>query len=206
MPWPTTTSKDGASSGRVGRAPNSHPGTTLTDATDLVPWPTPSARDHKGDGREAGPLDYNSRPLNEVARTVTPWTTPKPSDLATGHESRTMDPVRRNLTDQALLATWATPQAMETGRTPEQHMAMRSMMEGGERRTATALSVQTHGLEPTPSSAATANGASYRLNPNFSLWLMGLPVGWLELRALGNACVPLQAYVPASALFEVMSA
>lgn len=73
--WPTATAMDANSSGRLGRAPNSHPGTTLTDAVGLVSaWPTPAARDHKGDG--GPPLDYNARPLNEVAR----WATPRASD------------------------------------------------------------------------------------------------------------------------------
>jgi hypothetical protein len=32
------------------------------------------------------------------------------------------------------------------------------------------------------------------LNPTWVEWLMGFPLGWTDLRALGNAVVPQQAY------------
>lgn len=149
-PWPTTTRQDAASSGRLGRAPGSHPGMTLTDAAKLVDWPTPAARDHKGDGGPA--LDYNARPLNEVAR-------------------------------------WATPRAWDSDGGPHE--------KDGKRGLSLTTQVVIHGLTPPPSSAATGNGGSYRLNWRFSEWLIGLPRDWLAgplwhlpSRAVSQGCAP----------------
>ena len=121
---------DSASSGRLGRAPGSHPGTTLTDAVMMTLWPKP--------------LTHNSRPLNEVAR----WATPNSSD-----------PMGSRSTPEGTSSTGARPDG---------------------RKAQVGLPSQARGLAPPPSSVATESTASFRLNPRFSLWLMGLPAGWLD--------------------------
>ena len=154
-------------------------GTPLQVMAQTVRWPTATAQDAASSGRVGrAPNSHPGTTLTDAAETV-PWPTPVTAD----------DCSRGSLTAD------------------RDHMGMRS------------VDAIARGLTPDPSSAATASGGSFRLNWRFSEWLMGLPRNWLagslwalpsravvaRLRALGNAVVPLQAYVPARALYELMT-
>ena len=155
--WPTATvndSRNGANATAKRNNPDSkhHSGTTLVDAAVMAGWPTAAARDHKGVNAAGSELTYNARPLNEVA----------------------------------MLAGWGTPNASAPGGTPERALERKAGLPC--RQSVTTLDHQAQLIGParitadgrllTGSSAEMASGG--RLNPAFSLWLMGYPSPWMD--------------------------
>jgi hypothetical protein len=159
----------------------------------LAGWSTPTAEDHRRGDLPARPWDTGI-PLSQQAP-LAGWATPRSTesghstgnlDRAENHKSRLEDQVY--LTGQASLenaAGWATPAAKEAGGTPEQFLdRKRRAMENGASLgvSLTSLSLQAEGL----ASGLTAHGsdapmersAGFRLNPEFSRWLMGYPAAW----------------------------
>ena len=74
------------------------------------------------------------------------------------------------------LVGWATASSRDWKDTPG--MATTGTNPDGSERTRLDQLPRQVGMIPTPSSASTEKPAAYRLNPRFSLWLMGFPAGW----------------------------
>ena len=99
------------------------------------------------------------------------WPTPL-VDNATGSEYTygrgNHDRICLKLPGMAKLAGWATPKANERVRSQE-------FLRG---RAPNPMEVAPIGYVPDGYSATTTRADAYRLNPRFSLWLMGYPVAW----------------------------
>jgi len=140
-------------------------------------WPTQRA--------EAGGARKQCRGfLEDVIQTVG-WPTPRQTDWKCGG-TYTENCSGRDLTKDATLASWPTPNAMEpdgnfrpsraaTGRTTDcLGRVARSTMEAKPRATDAATS----GPTPAGTNASTEKPGAYRLNLRFSLWLQGFPAEW----------------------------
>ncbi len=140
----------------------------------LSGWPTPTTRDHKdGDSTSCRNVPMNGL----LGRTVhlAGWRSPDHSQrggcysdpakalarLTSGHQI--------NLEDQACLAGWTTPQAMEP------HAPMRPSRAATGRKT-DYLGRQVLGVISTSFPASTEKRGA--LNPAHSRWLMGYPAEW----------------------------
>ena len=214
-PWPTATAQDAVSSGRVGRAPNSHPGTTLTDAAEMAPWPTARATD----GDKGGPNQRGSKGDLTLpsASLMAPWPSPNAGlhndgEIWESFEARRETHKARGINGNGAgtplqvmvqaVSAWPTPAARDHKGDggPEMDYNARPLNEVARWAAPTATDIKgpnpldrrppcdddlptqvirAHGLTPDQSSAATEKPASFRLNPLFSQWLMGLPAGWL---------------------------
>ena len=87
--WPTATKADAHGSRRHGYMLKGHPGTTLTDAANLVAgWATPTQRDHK-DGGSDGTVPINGLLGRQVWQTS--WPTPCQQDGPNGGPSQGID-------------------------------------------------------------------------------------------------------------------
>jgi hypothetical protein len=95
------------------------------------------------------------------------WPTPQVGDVNNSRAGATGD--FQSLAREAKeLAGWPTPNAMEGGQTSR----------SGDRKDEALLGGIIRGLTPASSNAVTGSGGAYRLNPFFSLYLMGFPVSW----------------------------
>lgn len=156
---------------------------------DCSSWPTCQSMDGRGGGGQASRHFREKSPRNlDDTVMLTGWVSPTCND-ATGssyaYSRGDHDRPTLKLPGQALLASWATPAAKEAGGTVEQFLARKAKAVATGKRlgiSLTSLSLQaTLTVDSGPmligSSARTARPG--RLNPAFSLWLMGIPVGWL---------------------------
>lgn len=182
--WPTPRTPTGGSESaerkqELGRAESGGGGTPLAGqaAQTLNGWATPRAED----------ADSSRKTVS----LLTGWSTPASRDwkdtpgMATeavnpdGSERTRLDQLPRQA---ALLAPWTTPVANDNGypgpRRLKQDRQTRDPSVTGSYRTALHDQVGLTGPTPESSSAATAKPVLYRLNPFFSLWLMGYPVAW----------------------------
>lgn len=151
--WPTPRREDGESSGmRWGRGKAD----TLSAAASLcvAPWATPTARDYRTPNLTAG------------------WTTPSASDSTRGG-TITLNMTGSSLAQQAK-AAWATP-AHRDYRTPN----LTAWRERGGGKKGEQLNNQVVRSGPVLNGTSAEIAATARLNPAFSLWLMGLPQEWL---------------------------
>ncbi len=94
-------------------------------------------------------MTHNARPLNEQAVSLAGWPTAKASDADRGGQAKRMAQGRSNLQDAAKLAGWGTPRVGD----------------------------EASGVLSNGSPVETESGG--QLNPEHSLWLMGLPREWL---------------------------
>lgn len=147
----------------------------------LAGWPTPQAHQGPNNGENRGKNHGGKRTRNtpqNVTDLMTGWTTPCASDGE--HGPAQFQQGGTPLAGQALMAGWATPAARD-------HKSEEATAEFNRERDAHArgkpLSYQATGATPDSSTAATEKPAAYRLNPSFSLWLMGYPIEWASCGA-----------------------
>lgn len=161
-----------------------------TSASGCTGWPTPQVHQGPNNSENRG-VDYGGArrritPQNIedlIAGPLSGW--PTPNAIPEGRGGLASNPeaaMRRkemghqmNLDDAATLVSgWATPRAEDAESAGMRHGR-------GVADTLTAQAGQgVSGPTPESSSAETARPAAspLRLNPAFSLWLMGFPVGW----------------------------
>jgi hypothetical protein len=204
--WPTTTtSKDSAGSRRVGLAPNSHPGTTLTDAALMTSgWPTPtSSLADKGVRTEEGAIREalrNHGPDLAATAALAGWGTPTsteaggtPEQALARKEGLDCGQSVTSLAHQARLVGWASP-ASPASRDWKDTPGMKTQAvnpDGSIRSRLDQLprqAQQTAGGETSNGSPA-ATGSGGQLNPAFARWLMGLPPAW-------DDCAPTATQLP----------
>ena len=138
---------------------------------DCSGWPTPCQQD----GPKGGPSQGVDRlpAAAQMAGWPTPNAIPETRGGLQGNPAKALE--RRsqghalNLDDAACLSGWVSPPAQD---------GSRGVLPPRPQDTGIPLSQQVSGLKQSPSSALTENAAAYRLNPRFSLWLMGFPIVW----------------------------
>lgn len=147
-------------------------GVTLTQAASNLMLPTPVARDHKGSGR-AGQLPTELLP------------TPRASDATKGarsisdrdgKEGPTLVEAINKLAQRGTLPTPTAQDARASG------VAGNWTPESGRNSGATLTDVAVRQIESgssTPGESTGIGGA--RLSARFVGWMMGLPIGWVEI-------------------------
>ena len=128
---------------------------SLTSMAEQTKWPTPTQRDHKDGRASQQTLDKNSCPLNEIA--VYHHSLQDQESEEHGEESVSSGPDS--------LQPWQTPsEAMTHGG---------NLSRGQDRKDEPLFRGQVKKLT-----------GSSKLNPSFVEWLMGLPIGWTDLKPL----------------------
>lgn len=128
-----------------------------TSGKDSTGWPTPRSEDSEQTGAHRGNLDT----LNSASKTAQ-WATPNAHDgRRPGVDLKSTQGGNLNR-DAVLLAAWQTPSAM--------------MSSSGRKQSGKPNLQGEAGLTQPGSPAGTEKAAKCRLNPLFSLWLMGFPV------------------------------
>lgn len=147
---------------------------------ELVAWPTPTAHNGTPGVRTPEQIARNRAKGNgavELSETVmlTNWSTPRAED-AESSGTRHSRGISDTLTAQSRLASWISPTSGDWKDTPGMS-ATRVNPDGSTRTRDDQLPRQVQqtvsGAMPCGLPAQTASTA--RLNPKFSLWLMGLP-------------------------------
>ena len=173
----------------------------LAMVSQLAGWPTPMAGTPAQNGNNAAGNNDSSRKTEELAG----WNTPRATDGSNGGPNQTGGALPADasmagwpspnaqqdnrtteqytafksrfgkvaLTDLQVLARevvggWLTPSANEAAAGTEK----------GKMQTMLSHQALLTGSEANGTTAVTAKPAGYRLNPLFSLWLMGYPVAW----------------------------
>ena len=166
--WPTPKESD-----RNGtRELDSSRGMGLNDVAETAGWPTPMAGTPAQKGyNEAGNTDSGRK----TVALASGWSTPTARD-----HQRGVNPPRAHDTGVPLsqqVAGWATPQATEA----RQGHQNRHRGKKGRQQSLTTEAVEALGPTSCTSDASTGKPAPFRLNPAFSLWLMGFPKRWMAL-------------------------
>ena len=163
---------------------------SIDDAAQLAGWPTPDAGVF---GTTESPESFLARRAvcaerhgNNgfgltlgMAATMAGWATPKANERAQSPEAH-----KKGLYSLMEMAGWCSPASRDWKDTPG--MAATGINpDGSERSRLDQLPRQATlaGPIPTGTDAATAKPAGFRLNPLFSLWLMGYPVVWASCGA-----------------------
>ncbi len=194
--------------GKAAQQRKGNPADTLSIQSALTPWPTPEAEEARRgfQNRNNGKRGTQKSLTTVAVESLTPWPTPQCMDTLPpmdyerrlNHPSRPGRNVSGNLREVVTLAAWPTPQEDNANNsyghkgtafsdlpttaqtaawaTPRAEDAESAGMRHS-RGVADTLSAQA-GQDAASSSAATAKPAAYRLNPRFSLWLMGFPDAW----------------------------
>jgi hypothetical protein len=170
--------------------------TCLADAAHLAGWPTPEAEEarrgfqNRNNGKRGTQKSLTTVAVESLAAWPTPqednannsaghkgtsfsdlptvagWATPRATDAKCG-DTYTENCEGKDLAKDASLVAWATPRAEDAESAGMRH----------SRGVADTLSAQA-GQDASRSNAETARPAGFRLNPRFSLWLMGYPAAW----------------------------
>lgn len=181
--WPTPdTNQRGGSQDPEKRKAGGH-SVTLQDAVRMAGWPAPTKGNADGSQMGKDASATGRRPngtkatvsLNHLA-TLAGWPTATTRDHKDGSaESCQNVPVNALLGRAVHLEGWASPQCHDSSmpKTPEQVATMPAKGHGVSN-----LNEQS-GLTQDSLPAGTGRAGGYRLNPLFSLWLMGFPPrGW----------------------------
>ena len=138
--------------------------TCLADAAHLVGWPTPEAEEARRgfQNRNNGKRGTQKSLTTVAVESLAAWPTPQEDNAnnSAGHKGTAFS-------DLPTVAGWATPWAEDAESAGMRH----------SRGVADTLSAQA-GQDASRSNAETARPAGFRLNPRFSLWLMGYPDAW----------------------------
>ena len=192
--WPSPTAKDKDASGSSQpRTETHHPGTTLTEAARLTGWPTPATQNADGGARQQWD-DRGWNTLHSVAR-LAGWPSPQAHDVTTrGNTEADNHYYPHDLSNAAHLAGWNSPRATDGAKggpnqsggalSHDAHLAgwatptvrdhkdspndsvMGVNPDGSPR-----VRLDTVGRQARLSTAPTAGGGGFQLNPAFSLWL-----------------------------------
>jgi len=187
--------------------------TTLTTAVQAGNWPTPTATERENDTTatpsEATLERFQKGEIARVRKTRAPtltsavqqgegtWSTPRVSGQE-GYETRATrkghDIAMSYLESQAEYITenWATPRAADSkGSGPtvirkDGKSRMDKLVYQAEQSQLgpQAPQTQTHGSESSASDQTSPRPSPKRLNPNFVEWMMGVPIGWTDLRPM----------------------
>jgi hypothetical protein len=135
-----------------------------TGGKGCIGWPTPQANKNTKNSRDPKRMKENgSQTCLADAAHLAGWPTARAND-GTGDQEcigRMGGPSLKQV------AGWATPRAEDAESAGMRH----------SRGVADTLSAQA-GQDVSRSNAGTERSAGFRLNPRFSLWLMGYPVAW----------------------------
>lgn len=222
--WPTVTAQDSRGSGSADYSTESgrHSGTTLSDATKV--WPSPTGYD--ADTRQPGKvkLDHaaeawdTDEPLGpEVLSMSETWKTPNARDWKSGRVSiTTLDKNSRPLNEQ-VEAMFPTPSAStagyskggSAGRVGKIRPSLNTLAAKGDlpqSEVPTSRSSRPVPNKKTSGPKSSKSGPTSRrslklLSPNFVEWLMGIPIGWSGLSAIGTIDSELSAM--RSALYKL---
>lgn len=175
--WPTATRQDAANA-RNATAKRSDPnskhnsGTTALAAATVSPWQSPTVGNATGGNISRSGDRSNELLLNGQAKAVVGWATPNTMDhlSSSNLEARKKNGGCSNLKDQ--VAAWSTP---NTGGRGNETMDRKRPGSGSPDLQTTASCVA---LNPPKTEEPSSDGAALRLNPRFSLWLMGYPTAW----------------------------
>jgi hypothetical protein len=216
--WPSPSRRDESNSKRHGYMDKGHPGTTLCDAVDQTSaWPTPVANDDNktpeaqlgrmesgGGDPEAvahwatpdadtgphGPRGTSKNPANQSGRDLqaqAQWATPANRDYrhpnARSYQERSGTKKGEQMPNQ--VQHWTTPQAHDSTARSKGQKAKHGTKHGCADLNADA---NLSGPEQSGTTAATASGVRYLLNPRFSLWLQGLPEEWASCGERAMLC------------------
>lgn len=165
--WVSPTAQDGTRGGKPARPQDT--GVPLSQQVALVGWSTPRSEDSEQTGAHRG----NPDTLNSQAK-LAGWPTCAARDWRDGRSNQ-HEKNARPLNEVVMLVGWQTPNALDGGQTSR----------SGERKDELPLGGQCRGMittsPPDTNPSAEPCSAVYRLNPCFSLWLMGFPVAeWVS--------------------------
>ena len=140
----------------------------LRDEAALVGWPTPQANKNTKNSKDPQRMKENGAQtcLADAAH-LAGWSTPTVQDSANNAGPSQFNRNTHPLNVQATLAARPTPNAEDAESAGMRH----------SRGVADTLSAQA-GQDASRSNAETGRPAGFRLNPRFSLWLMGYPAEW----------------------------
>jgi hypothetical protein len=150
--------------------------TCLADAAHLAGWPTPQ---EDNANNSAGHKGTTFSDLPTTAQLAS-WPTPQAHDTQEQGQAREMTATGRIRTHTGsdvsanlpMVAGWATPKCADSRGDPydpteNRRSELRKQMPSAQA-----------GQDASRSNAGTARPAGFRLNPRFSLWLMGYPAAW----------------------------
>lgn len=151
--------------------------------SDCGGWPTGKASDWKGDRHAESAereLMRGNADLPVIAHQAG-WPTTNTNNTKGAYQDTELIAKRKeagrqqNLQDIVVLAGWATASSRDWKDTGDLEKS-RFRKDGKERNDT--VPRQAGMALPSGTPAETGNGAGYRLNPLFSLWLMGYPAEW----------------------------
>ena len=141
-------------------------------------WATPKVQSGKYQYQNG---DHNKRTLNLMGQVeLAGWRTPNATDSDHGGPNARDSSGSPHLTMQAALAGWPTPNVPNGGRMGSGEMYR---ADGSKRQQSPEEIARFAGGTP----AETGPPDGYRLNPRFSLWLMGYPDVWASYAASATA-------------------